>query len=86
MLPALGFRWGRPQLLQLLAGMRAVVTCAGPCCCCCCCCCCCRWVLLQAEAMIKHYKTAILLIEFEGDRAFALHVSGEPSPPSCVGS
>ena len=27
--------------------------------------------------MIKHYKTAVLLIEFEGDRAFALHVSGE---------
>lgn len=31
----------------------------------------------QAEAMCKHYKTAILLIEFDGDRAFALQGAGE---------
>ncbi len=28
----------------------------------------------QAEAMTKHYKTPLLLIEFEGDKAFALQV------------
>jgi hypothetical protein len=27
---------------------------------------------LQAEAMTKGYKTAVLLIEFDGDKAFAL--------------
>lgn len=26
----------------------------------------------QAESMCKHYKTPILLIEFDGERAFAL--------------
>lgn len=31
----------------------------------------------QAEAMSKHYKTPILLIEFDRDRAFALHSSAE---------
>jgi len=31
----------------------------------------------QAEAMTKYYKTAILLIEFEGDRAFALQAASE---------
>lgn len=31
----------------------------------------------QAEAMVKHYKTPILLIEFEGDKAFALGASSE---------
>jgi len=31
----------------------------------------------QAEAMCKHYKTAILLIEFDKDRAFALQPKGE---------
>lgn len=31
----------------------------------------------QAEAMCRHYRTAILLIEFEGDRAFALQSPGE---------
>lgn len=30
----------------------------------------------QAEAMSKHYKTPVLLIEFEGDKAFALQVGG----------
>lgn len=30
--------------------------------------------VLQAEAMTKHYKTPVLLIEFEGDKAFALQV------------
>lgn len=29
----------------------------------------------QAEAMSKHYKTPVLLIEFEGDKAFALQAS-----------
>jgi len=29
---------------------------------------------LQAEAMTKHYKIPVLLIEFEGDKAFALQV------------
>jgi hypothetical protein len=29
-------------------------------------------VWLQAEAMIKGYRTAILLIEFDGDKTFAL--------------
>lgn len=28
----------------------------------------------QAEAMARHYKTPVLLIEFEGDKAFALQV------------
>jgi DNA excision repair protein ERCC-4 len=28
--------------------------------------------VLQAEAMIKGYQTAILLIEFDGDKSFAL--------------
>ncbi len=28
----------------------------------------------QAEAMSKHYRTPLLLIEFEGDKAFALQV------------
>lgn len=32
----------------------------------------CVYPLLQAEAMIKGYKTAILLIEFDIDKAFAL--------------
>ena len=31
----------------------------------------------QAEAMCKHYKTAILLIEFDKDRSFALQPKGE---------
>jgi ERCC4-type nuclease len=31
----------------------------------------------QAEAMSKHYKTPILLIEFERDKAFALHATSE---------
>ncbi|KAL4433054.1 hypothetical protein ABPG77_006481 [Micractinium sp. CCAP 211/92] len=31
----------------------------------------------QAEAMSKHYKTPVLLIEFEGDKAFALQASSE---------
>lgn len=31
----------------------------------------------QAEAMSKHYKTPILLIEFDRDRAFALQSSAE---------
>ncbi|EFN55307.1 hypothetical protein CHLNCDRAFT_134272 [Chlorella variabilis] len=31
----------------------------------------------QAEAMTKHYKTPVLLIEFEGDKAFALQASSE---------
>lgn len=31
----------------------------------------------QAEAMCRYYKTAILLIEFDGDRAFALQGAGE---------
>ena len=31
----------------------------------------------QAEAMSKHYKTPILLIEFDRDRAFALQTSAE---------
>ena len=28
----------------------------------------------QAEAMSRHYRTPLLLIEFEGDKAFALQV------------
>jgi ERCC4-type nuclease len=28
----------------------------------------------QAEAMSRHYKTPVLLIEFEGEKAFALQV------------
>ncbi len=31
----------------------------------------------QAEVMTKHYKTPILLIEFERDKAFALHATSE---------
>ncbi len=31
----------------------------------------------QAESMSKHYKTPILLIEFERDKAFALHATSE---------
>ncbi|GAB4818898.1 hypothetical protein N2152v2_005944 [Parachlorella kessleri] len=31
----------------------------------------------QAEAMSKHYRTPLLLIEFEGDKAFALQASSE---------
>ncbi|PSC75286.1 DNA repair endonuclease UVH1 [Micractinium conductrix] len=31
----------------------------------------------QAAAMSKHYKTPVLLIEFEGDRAFALQASSD---------
>jgi DNA excision repair protein ERCC-4 len=31
----------------------------------------------QAEAMCRHYRTAVLLIEFEGDRAFAFQGVGE---------
>lgn len=31
----------------------------------------------QAEAMCRHYRTAVLLIEFEGDRAFAFQSIGE---------
>ncbi|KFM27610.1 DNA repair endonuclease UVH1 [Auxenochlorella protothecoides] len=31
----------------------------------------------QAEAMARHYATPVLLIEFEGDRAFALQAAGE---------
>ncbi len=31
----------------------------------------------QAEAMSRHYKTPILLIEFDRDRAFALQTSAE---------
>ena len=31
----------------------------------------------QAEAMTKHYKTPILLIEFDRERAFALHSTAE---------
>jgi len=31
----------------------------------------------QAEAMCRHYRTAVLLIEFEGDRAFAFQGIGE---------
>lgn len=31
----------------------------------------------QAEAMTKHYKTPILLIEFDRDKAFALHSSSD---------
>lgn len=31
----------------------------------------------QAEAMTKHYKTPILLIEFDRDKAFALQSSSE---------
>lgn len=34
----------------------------------------------QAEAMTRHYKVPILLIEFEQDRAFTLQVSGRDSP------
>ena len=32
---------------------------------------------VQAEAMTKHYKTPILLIEFEADRAFALQAAND---------
>ena len=31
----------------------------------------------QAEAMTKHYKTPILLIEFDRDKAFALQSSSD---------
>lgn len=31
----------------------------------------------QAEAMIRHYQTPILLVEFDGDRAFALQAASE---------
>lgn len=31
----------------------------------------------QAEAMSRHYATPILLIEFERDKAFALHAASE---------
>lgn len=33
-----------------------------------------RRLYTQAEAMCKHYKTPILLIEFDGDKAFMLQV------------
>jgi len=29
----------------------------------------------QAEAMTRHYKTPLLLIEFDGDKTFALQVT-----------
>ena len=35
----------------------------------------------QAEAMCKHYKTPILLIEFDPDRAFTLQVRGSTLSP-----
>lgn len=35
---------------------------------------------LQAESMTRHYKTAILLIEFDADRAFALQSPSEMGP------
>ena len=31
----------------------------------------------QAEAMCRHYAAPVLLIEFERDRAFALHAASE---------
>ena len=31
----------------------------------------------QAEAMSRHYAVPVLLIEFERDRAFALHAASE---------
>ena len=38
----------------------------------------------QAEAMTKHYKTPVLLIEFEGDKAFALQVWGGVFVSVCI--
>jgi hypothetical protein len=35
---------------------------------------------IQAESMTRHYKTAILLIEFDADRAFALQSPSELGP------
>jgi len=34
-----------------------------------------RRLYAQAEAMCKHYKTPVLLIEFDDKKAFALQVS-----------
>ncbi len=31
----------------------------------------------QAEAMTRHYATPVLLIQFDRDRAFALHATSE---------
>ena len=42
----------------------------------------------QAEAMCRHYAAPVLLIEFERDRAFALHAASElgsdPQARPCV--
>ncbi len=35
--------------------------------------------------MTKHYKTPVLLIEFEGDKAFALQARGGCACAACAG-
>lgn len=39
----------------------------------------------QAEAMSRHYAVPVLLIEFERDRAFALHAASELGSDPQVG-